>query len=145
MGVPFLWALKGRGVFVAGGGGVQAATARKRPRDSEVDQRSVVNRNPCRNGGPTARPPGGSTQTTAPSTVIGPLGVSRVMFIVEPGGRTSGRRSNRPPQLISPVKPWMVVRLDPVGVHVTEISSGTRTPAFRTCPLEWIRSRKARS
>jgi len=52
-----------------------AASARKRPRESEVDQRSVVNRQPCRNGGPTARPPGGSTQTTTPSAVRGPLDV----------------------------------------------------------------------
>lgn len=76
---PLVWE---SGQVAVGGAGdsssancLYAASARKRPRDSEVDQRSVVNRQPCRNGGPTACPPGGSTQTTAPSAVSGPLDV----------------------------------------------------------------------
>lgn len=125
-------------------GGSHSISASNRPRDCVVVQLSAVNCKPCRNGGPTARPPGDSTQTITASAVSGPLIVSIASSTAAPGGRISGRRSKIPPRLMSPVDPWTGFRARcPLGWQMTAISSGSRTPAWPRTPLRQTRSRRA--
>lgn len=116
---------------------------RERPRARREDQPRLVNRTPWGTDPPGDRISGGATQTMVPSAPSGPWAVCRVRVSGVSGGKACGSRSNKPPRLISRVRPGREAPPCPLGSQVTGIWSGRRTPAGRTIPFDTISSQRA--
>jgi hypothetical protein len=105
-------------------------SASKKRRAIERDQVEDVKRTPCRTDSADFRFSCGSTHTTAPSTVAGPLAVCRVSSRRLPGGSSCGRVSKSPDRLIFPVRPSRGVPCPSLPWHMTSSSSGQRIPGW---------------